>query len=171
MSVTFDPANRRIVLNAGVTSITTQFLYSRWKEWAQDNAQWPEAFRVVGGDPIGGGLFVASYFFLMNSWRVRPQEADHTLTIDGNLTVDGGGEPVVQTLGSFRVLTRLVVPVQAQGISTSGSTGPTAAEIAAALLAAMNSAPPGVDVKQMNGADVIGTGTSGDPWRGVGVPP
>jgi hypothetical protein len=78
MSVTFDPANRRIVLNAGVTSITTQFLYSRWKEWAQDNAQWPEAFRVVGGDPIGGGLFVASYFFLMNSWRVRPQEADHT---------------------------------------------------------------------------------------------
>lgn len=129
MSVTFDPASRRIVLNPGVTSVTAQLLYSRWKEWAQANAQWPAAFRVVGGDPIGGGLFVASYFFLTNGWRVRPQEANHTLVIDGNLVVDGGGVPVVNTLGAFNVSVQYTVPVQAQGISTSGGGGATAAQV------------------------------------------
>jgi hypothetical protein len=56
-------------------------------------------------------------------------------------------------------------------VATGGSSGPTAGEIAAAVLAAMNATPPGVDVKRMNGAGVIGDGTEGDPWRGVGVPP
>lgn len=42
-----------------------------------------------------------------------------------------GGVPVVSTLGTFQVNVNYTVPVQAQGISTSGSTGPTAAEIAA----------------------------------------
>lgn len=39
------------------------------------------------------------------------------------------------------------------------------------VLAAMNLAPPGVDVRRMNGAEVIGTGAETDPWRGVGVSP
>ena len=171
MSATFDPANRRIVLNAGVTSVTAQFLYSRWKEWAQANAQWPAAFRVVGGDPIGGGLFVASYFFLTNGWRVRPQEANHTLVINGNLIVDGGGDPVVPTLGNFNVSVQYTVPVQAQGIATSGSVGPSASEIAAAILAAAQITPIHANVQQMNNADVIGDGSEVDPWRGVGVSP
>jgi len=171
MSVTFDAANKRIVLNAGVTSITAQALYSRWKEWAQANAQYDAAFRVVGGDPIGGGLFVASYFFLINGWRVRPFEGNHTLVIDGNLVVDGGGVPVVPTLGSFNVSTQFTVPVQAQGISTSGSSGPTAADIAAALLAALQATTIPVDTRRMNGADVVGNGSEADPWRGAGVSP
>jgi hypothetical protein len=29
----------------------------------------------------------------------------------------------------------------------------------------------GVNVARMNGAPVIGDGTEGNPWRGVGVPP
>jgi len=171
MSVTFDAANKRIVLNAGVTSITAQALYSRWKEWAQANAQYDAAFRVVGGDPIGGGLFVASYFFLINGWRVRPFEGNHTLVIDGNLVVVDGGVPVVPTLGSFNVSTQFTVPVQAQGISTSGSSGPTAADIAAALLAALQATTIPVDTRRMNGADVVGNGSEADPWRGAGVSP
>jgi len=43
--------------------------------------------------------------------------------------------PVVRTLGAYQVNVNYTVPVQAQGISTSGSTGPTAAEIAAAVRA------------------------------------
>ncbi len=171
MSVTFDAANKRIVVNPGVTSVTAQALYSRWKEWAQANSQYDAAFRVVGGDPIGGGLFVASYFFLINGWRVRPFEGNHTLVIDGNLVVDGGGVPVVPTLGSFNVSTQFTVPVQAQGISTSGSSGPTAADIAAALLAALQATTIPVDTRRMNGADVVGNGSEADPWRGAGVSP
>ena len=61
-------------------------------------------------------------------------EANHNLTITGNLFVDGGGVPVVSTLGTFQVNVNYTVPVQAQGINTSGSTGPTAAEIASEVL-------------------------------------
>lgn len=56
-------------------------------------------------------------------------------------------------------------------VATGGSTGPSAAEIAAAVLAAMSVTPPPVDVQKMNGAEVIGDGTEGNGWRGVGVLP
>ena len=49
-------------------------------------------------------------------------EANHTLILEDNIAVLGGGVPVVQTLGQFNVSTQFTVPVQAQGISTSGST-------------------------------------------------
>lgn len=138
MALTFDPAARRIVLDSATTTATE--IYSRWADWAAsaDNAKYLPAFRSLGGDDLGGGLLVPPYYFLLNGWRVRPMEADQTLTIDGNLFVDGGGEPVVQTLGTYRVLTRLVVPVQAQGFDTSGGgggSGPSAGEIAAAVWA------------------------------------
>lgn len=65
----------------------------------------------------------------------------------------------------------LIVGNSAGLIEVATGAGPSAADIAAAVLAAMNSTPPGVDVKKMNGAAVIGTGTVGDGWRGVGVSP
>ena len=120
--ITFDPVNKRIVLDSAYA--TAGQIYSRWKEWVltDGNTKYEQAFSVLGGDPLGGGLFVASYFFLMNGWRIRPMEADHTLILEGNIAVLGGGVPVVQTLGQFNVSTQFTVPVQAQGISTSGST-------------------------------------------------
>lgn len=44
---------------------------------------------------------------------------------------------------------------------------PTAAQNAAAVLAAMNAAPPGVDVRKVNGYTVDGSGTQADPWGPV----
>ena len=122
MAITFDPVNKRIILDSAF--YTAGQIYSRWKEWAitGENTKYLQAFSVLGGDPLGGGLFVASYFFLMNGWRIRPMEANHTLILEGNIAVLGGGVPVVQTLGQFNVSTQFTVPVQAQGISTSGST-------------------------------------------------
>jgi hypothetical protein len=131
MAIVFDAAARRIILDS--TSVTASEIFSRWEDWVvlSDNAKYPPAFRHAGGDDLGGGLSIPNYMFLINSWRVRPMEANHTLDLVGNLFVDGGGDPVVSTLGDFRVLVKNTVAVQAQGITTSGSTGPTAAEIAA----------------------------------------
>lgn len=119
--ITFDPINKRIVLDSA--NVSVQYIYSRWKEWVMqsDNAKYLSAFYTLGGDPLGGGLYVASYFFLMNGWRIRPMEANHTLILEGNVSVYGGGVPVVQTLGNYNVSTQFTVPVQAQGIATSGS--------------------------------------------------
>lgn len=134
MAIVIDPAERRIVLDS--TSVTAQAIYAAWADWVAlgDNAKYLPAFRSVGGDELGGGLFIPPYYFLQNGWRVRPMEATQTLTLTGNLFVDGGGDPVVPTLGAFQVLTKLVVPVQAQGINTGGGGGLTpeqAAQLAA----------------------------------------
>ncbi len=53
----------------------------------------------------------------------------------------------------------------------AGGACPTTAELTAAVMAALNATTIPVDVRKMNGASVIGDGTSGNSWRGVGVPP
>ena len=133
MTITLNGATRRIILDSA--SVSAAQIWSAWVDWHEANQQWPLAFQLVGGNALGGGLFIPPYFFLMNGWRVRPMESSHNLTITGNLFVDGGGVPVVSTLGTYQVNVNYTVPVQAQGIATSGSTGPTASEIAAAVRA------------------------------------
>jgi len=133
MAITLNGAAKRIILDSA--SVSAAQIWSAWVDWHEANQQWPLAFQLVGGNALGGGLFIPPYFFLMNGWRVRPMEASHNLTITGNLFVDGGGVPVVGTLGTYQVNVNYTVPVQAQGIATSGSTGPTASEIAAAVRA------------------------------------
>ena len=92
-------------------------------------------------------------------------EASHNLTITGNLFDEGGGEPVVQTLGNYNVAVQYTVPVQAQGISTSGSPGPSAESIAAAVLSALQGTTIPVDVKKINAVQLTGSGTQLDPMR------
>lgn len=133
MAITLNGSAKRIILDSA--SVSAAQIWSAWVDWHEANQQWPLAFQLVGGNALGGGLFIPPYFFLMNGWRVRPMEASHNLTITGNLFVDGGGVPVVGTLGTYQVNVNYTVPVQAQGIATSGSTGPTASEIAAAVRA------------------------------------
>ena len=133
MAITLNGSTKRIILDSA--SVSAAQIWSAWVDWHEANQQWPLAFQLVGGNALGGGLFIPPYFFLLNGWRVRPMEASHNLLIEGNLFVDGGGVPVVGTLGTYQVNVNYTVPVQAQGIATSGSTGPTASEIAAAVRA------------------------------------
>lgn len=161
MAITFDPATKRIVLDADLHS--AEQIWSRWVDWfgTSDNSKYPMAFSQVGGDNLGGGLSIPVYFFLLNGWRVRPREANHSLEIEGNLFVDGGGVPVVQTLGTYNVSVQYTVPVQAQGIETAGS---TPADVAAAVVAALMATTIPVDVTKVNGTTVTGSGTTLDPW-------
>lgn len=121
MAITFDPTARRIVLDS--VAVTAAEIWSRWVEWVAlgDNSKHPSALRQVGGDELGSGLLIPAYYFLQAGWRVRPMEASHTLVITGNLFVDGGGQPVVQTLGAFNVSVQYTVPVQAQAVNTGGA--------------------------------------------------
>lgn len=162
MAIVVDGATRRIVLDSA--SVTAAQIWSAWVDWHASNPQWFLAFRQVGGDALGAGLFIPPYFFLLNGWRVRPMESNHNLTITGNLFVEGGGVPVVSTLGTFQVNVNYTVPVQAQGISTSGSTGPTAGEVAAAVLAALQATPIPVDLRKIKGQTIGGAGSALDPW-------
>ena len=93
-------------------------------------------------------------------------EADHTLIITGNLFVEGGGIPVVQTLGNYNVSTQYTVPVQAQAMATEGSnsTGPSASEIADEVMLRLMNTIVNADIKKVNGILVGGNGTESTPW-------
>lgn len=169
MPITFDATTKRIVLDSA--SVTATELYSRSADWLalSDNAKYGAVFRQVGGDDLGAGLSIPPYFFLQGAWRVRPVEASHNLTITGNLFVEGGGVPVVSTLGTYQVNVNYTVPVLAQGISTGGGSGPSAADIAAAILAAALITPIHADMRQQNGVGVKGDGTPANKFRSVNV--
>lgn len=149
MAISFDGANRLIVLSAGTVGLGVRDLWSRWVDWhaLSDNSKYLLAMRSVGGDDIiAGETSIPVYTYLTNGWRIRPQEASHTLTVDdGILLVDGGGDPFVPTVGSFNVQISYQQPVQAITVNTAGSSGPSAGDIAAAVIAAMNAAPPKID--------------------------
>lgn len=105
--VTFDPINLRIVeIAAGASNVLNiQEVYSEWKQWLlNDPARlaYPQAFRYVGADPISLTRSVGTVYFLLNGWRIRPAELNHTLTLEGDIYTDPfGSSPVVDTLGAF----------------------------------------------------------------------
>lgn len=141
MAIQFDGATRRVILDSAEVSASE--IWSRWVDWVgeSDNSKWPQAMMQVGGDPLGGGLYIPPYIFLLNGWRIRPMEADHDLKIVGNLFVEGGGIPVVRTLGPYQVNVNYTVPVQAQAMALSGGGGEalTQAQVAAAVWNALSS--------------------------------
>lgn len=133
MAITFDPTSKRIILDSA--SVTASQIWTAWVDWVvlSDNSKYPVAFSQVGGDDLGGGLFIPIYLFLLNGWRVRPMESNHLLVITGNLFVQGGGQPVVNTLGAYNVSVQYTVPVQAQSYSTTGGGSYTPSQIAQAV--------------------------------------
>jgi hypothetical protein len=123
--VTFDGTARIITVVNGVIELSAADVYSWWKEWVResDNAKFLEAFSTTGGDPISGTVNISSYFFLTNGWRIRPDETDHTLTVNGNLYVEGGvGFPFITTIDPWTVLVTLQVSPQSQTVSTGVGT-------------------------------------------------
>lgn len=171
--MTFDGPNKLVILASATLDL--QVLWSEWKDWLlANNAQYALAFDTVGGESIDPtvGTMVPLYLFVLNGWKIKPMESDHTLAVtNGTIVVSGGGDPFVSTIGDYTVRIRYQQPVQAIGYSTSGTSGPTAESIAAATVAALQDVFLKVDTAKMNGYDVTGTGQLGDDWRAVGVPP
>ena len=129
----------------GTFAFSAAELYSRWKDWLVSD---PARFRFepafagsVGGEPLGGGVLVGGYFFLQNGWVVRPQEQDHQLTVSGNLyPIPDTANLFASTLGGYQVVvgmrtSSLTQQVVTSGGGGSGSSGPTAEQIANAVWA------------------------------------
>ncbi len=163
MAYTFSGAAKTITLSSGTVVLDLVDLHSRWKDWVfAGNAGFAQAFRAVGGDIPA----IPLYLFLLNGWRIVPQSASHVLTVsNGVLEVDGGGEPFVDPAGSYAIRINRQTPGIAIGYSTGGGAGPSAAEIAAAVLAALQSTTIPVDVTKINHVTLTGAGTAANPMR------
>lgn len=117
LKCTFDGSAKTItVLPAYDTISVKEDLYSAWKTWILDgnNFQYLPAIRVIGGDPIGPGIFAGDIYFLMNGWTVI---IDHEVTVNGTLYHDDGIEPFVLEPGG---MVRSVVSSLVQSVSSTG---------------------------------------------------
>jgi hypothetical protein len=127
MGYIFDGSNKIITLTAGTITLDVKDLYSRWKDWVglSDNSKFDPAFaNSVGGDSLGGGQFIGGYFFLQNGWLIRPQEANHTLFVEGNLFPIPDSAPLFTlTTGDYQVNIQMRVSSLTQAVSTGGSGG------------------------------------------------
>lgn len=128
MALSFNGDTKIITLSTGTTSLSVRDLWSRWVDWVSigDNSKYRIAMEQVGGNTIDAtaGTFIPIYAFLVNGWRIKPQESDHTLNVvDGILLVEGGGDPFISTLGDYTVRINYQQPVQAITVSTAGGAG------------------------------------------------
>ena len=125
MAFTFDGPTKVITLTTGTVSVSVRDIWSRWVDWflTSDNSKYLPAFVNVGGNDIdiSAGTKIPIYAFLMNGWKIKPQEASHTLTVaDGILLVNGGGDPFNNTTGAYVVRINYQQPVQAISFSSGG---------------------------------------------------
>jgi hypothetical protein len=131
--VVFDGPNKLILVNRDVTDIDVeQDIYSDWKEWLRlrDNAKYLQAMRAAGGDPIDAIESLGGQFFLLNGWRVRTWEGDHSLNVNQNLRVDVTDPDIiakpnafVPTIGDFEILINSTFSSITNVIEVSGSSG------------------------------------------------
>lgn len=133
-TVTFNGTTKRIICDAATATIDVVGVYTEWVDWAltSDNLKYLAAFSELGGNVIdsGAGTSVPVYGFLINNWRVAPDEADHTLAVTGGIIlVSGGGDPFVDTTGDYTVRINYQQPVQAITVSTGGGGGASAADV------------------------------------------
>lgn len=132
--VTFDGEAKLITVSPTISEIDVKNdVYSSWKEWSllYDNLKFASAMRVIGGDPIGGGQYAGDLYFMINGWRLK---IDHTFNITGVIFSDDYASPFYSDGTTSFVTNKVSSLVLTQGITTaSGSTSPTADEIATAV--------------------------------------
>jgi hypothetical protein len=155
MALTILPAS--LVIESDASILDLPAFHAALRDWedSPEAAVYPvtHTWKVLD---LGGG---ASFYGLelVNGWALRFPAAGNYV-IQGNL-----GGTILPVAGVY--VERKTSAAYAT--TAIGGSGPSAGDIAAAVLAAMNTTPPGVDVHKMNGALVIGTGAPDDLWRGV----
>lgn len=157
MSITVDWANKLVLSTASITDIVA------FKDTIRDLED--DAIGMLY-DPIitykrldlGGGAYFHGVDFV-NGYQLKFPNAG-SYTVIGNI-----GATIVPVAGVFVDRTKSAAFATVAG--TGGSIGPTAAEIAAEVMAALNATTIPVDAKKMNGATIAGSGIESDQWRGA----
>jgi len=136
IKVTFDGINKIIQVDLApvggeVTIDVAADLYSDMKEdWISDPIlnRLRTPIKVIGGQPTSGSDKAGDIYFLDPAWKIRPYEGDHRLILNGSLFSDDGTSVFTFTVGTFQVLTEMVVASIVTKTSTGGS-GASAAEL------------------------------------------
>lgn len=173
MALTFDHAAKLIgVPQADAAPVLIQTLLNaiRTEEASERGITHDQIADASGKEVLGPGVATGITLALRSTWKLDFEAGAYQATVDGGNVADALAR--VNNTGSPQVVMRSSVATTLA--ASDGSTAPTEGQIAAAVWAYFGrtlTGMPQVDVRRINGGDVIGDGTAGNPWRGVGVPP
>lgn len=150
MAYTFNGVAKTITHSGGTLSVAE--MWSRYVDWLAvgDNSKYGDLLTTVGRDENDIPLYV---FLEPGVTIVVTDNSIPSPVVDGVLKTRSGGDP----FGGAVVNARLVEPGIAIGYSTTGGTsGPSAADIAAEVIAAIRAANPPVPVDALTLRQFIG---------------
>ena len=165
MSLTFNTATYTIESTASITDLPA--FHAELRDWedSEQGAIHPVTHTWKALDLGGGGYFYQAD--LLSPWVLKfPNAGNYTISGNLNATVVPVAGVYVERKTSAAYITTAV-----------GGSGPSASDIAAAILALAQLTPIHSDVRKVNGDTIIGhgipptydnTGTMtapGDPWR------
>ena len=165
MSLTFNTATYTIESTASITDLPA--FHAELRDWedSEQGAIHPVTHTWKALDLGGGGFFYQAD--LLSPWVLK-------FPIAGNYTISGNLNATIVPVAGVYVERK----TSAAYITTAvGGSGPSASDIAAAVLAALNATTIPTDVRKVNGDTIIGhgipptydnTGTMtdpGNPWR------
>ena len=155
MAISIDWATKVISSTASITDLPAFHAQLRDLEDDPEGVIYPATHTWKALDLGGGAFFYQAD--LINGYQLKfPTAGNYTIT--GNL--NGSIIPVAGVYVERKTSAAFIT-------TAVGGSGPTAADIAAAILSAAQAAPIWADTRRMNGATVAGTGSAGDLWRGV----
>jgi hypothetical protein len=163
---TFDFGTSRIDVDAGVDDVDCATLYTAIKaaQASEEGIIYDRIGKGSGLSALGPGVQVGLTVELLGAWQLRFPAGNYVARIAGGNFIGGpGGDPIAYTAG----VQTLLIQSAASTVVTAGGSVPTAAQNAAAVLAAAQAAPIHADARRMNGATIQGTGAPSDLWRGA----
>ncbi len=155
MTITVDWANKLVLSDASITDVV---VFKETIREFEDDAEGLLHDPIIAYKKVdlGGGAFFHDVPFI-NGYQLK-------FPTPGNYTIVGNiGATIVPVAGVFVDRTKAA----AFATTSSGGSGPTAGEIAAAVAAAMLAQVQPANIQQVNGVTVAGTGTTLDPWGPV----
>lgn len=185
MTLTFDHVAKRVLVpQVDAQPLLIQALVNaiREEEASERGIAYDSVLVATGKDVLASGVTTGITASLLSTWRIEFAAGAYQATIDGGNLADALSR-IVNT-GSPQVLINSSAAATIAA-GEGGGTAPTATAVASAVraeltpeleridVAVSSRVPTGAtipaDVRQMNGATVIGNGTSGNKWRGSGV--
>ena len=165
MALSFNTATYTIESTASITDLPAFHAALRDWEDSEQGAIHPVTHSWKALDLGGGGFFYQAD--LLSPWVLKfPNAGNYTISGNLNATIVPVAGVYVERKTSAAYITTAV-----------GGSGPSAPDIAAAVMAALNATTIPTDVRKVNGDTIIGhgipptydnTGTMtapGDPWR------
>lgn len=151
MALTFDTATLTIESTASILDLPA--FHAELRDWEDsvEGAIYPVTHRWKALD-LGGAYFYQAD--LINSWKLKfPSAGNYTIIGNLNATITPVAGVYVERKTSAAYVTTAI-----------GGSGPSAADIAAAVLSAMQTAPVPVDLVKVRGQSLVGVGTELNPW-------